>query len=88
MISEFTLIGRRINVYPTLNAELARRSMNKRKLAERTGINYTTLVSKLNGKGVLTLPDMRKIKDVIGTNISMEELFAEETDKPAGGCRP
>ena len=65
-------------VYPTLNAEMARRSINKRKLAQSTGINYTTLVSKLNGKGVLTLPDMRKIKDVIGTNIPMEELFEED----------
>ena len=70
-------------MYPTLNAELARRSLNKRKLAQKTGINYTTLVSKLNGKGVLTLPDMRKIKDVIGTNMPMEELFAEETGQPA-----
>lgn len=65
-------------MFPNLEAEMARNGIKRTKLAKEIGMAYSTLGSKLSGKGIFTLPDMKKIKDAIGTNIPMEILFDEE----------
>ena len=64
-------------MYPNLEAEMARRGIKRKTLAKATGIGYSTLSSKMNGKGMFRLPDMKKIKSVIGVEMPMEELFEE-----------
>lgn len=70
-------------MFPTLEAELARRRMTKGRLAQKIGMTASTLSSKLNGKGRFTLADARAIKDAIGADMPLEELFHEEVSKPA-----
>lgn len=65
-------------MFPNLEAEMARNGIKRAKLAKEIGMSYSTLGSKMNGKGIFTLPDMKKIKAAIGTTLPMEILFDEE----------
>ena len=48
-------------------------------LAQLTGIRYQTLNDKLNGKFKLTLDEAKKIKEALGVDIPIEELFEKVT---------
>lgn len=63
-------------MYPNLNAELARCGISQRELASRIGRTPGTLSLKLTGKAVVTLPEAAKIKEIIGTTLPLEVLFA------------
>ena len=43
----------------------------------KMGIRIATLSLKLNGKAPITLNEARKIKQILGTNMTIEELFPE-----------
>ena len=68
-------------MYPNLNAELARIGLSQRDLASRLGRTPGTLSLKLTGKASLTLPEAAKIKEIIGTTLPLEILFAEEAER-------
>ena len=65
-------------MYPNLNAEMARRGIVALILSERVGIPYSTLLSKLSGKTSFTVGEAKKIKIALGTELSIDELFASE----------
>lgn len=65
-------------MFPNLNAELARINMTRLALSKILGIRSATLSLKLNGKAKLTLDEAFKIKEAIGTDIPLDELFAQK----------
>jgi antitoxin component HigA of HigAB toxin-antitoxin module len=66
-------------MYSNVKAELARRNMTVVDLSNMTGIRYQTLVDKINGKYKLTLDEAKKIKEALGVDIAIEELFERAT---------
>ena len=62
-------------MYSNVKAELARRNLTIVDLSNMTGIRYQTLVDKINGKFPMTLDEAKKIKEALGVDIPMEELF-------------
>ena len=65
-------------MYPNIKAEMARRNITLAKLAEYLGVTISTLSLKINGKAPLTWDEAVKIKEYIGANIPMEQLFSKE----------
>ena len=65
-------------MYPNLRAELARKNMSIPQLAELTGIKTTTLYDKYNGRSDFTLDEAVKIRDCLGLDMSIDELFRKE----------
>lgn len=61
--------------FPNLEAELARRKINRSKLAKDTNIRPTTLSFKLNGKSPVTLVECILIRDAIDQTLSIDYLF-------------
>lgn len=62
-------------MYSNVKAELARRNLTIVDLSNMTGIRYQTLVDKINGKFPMTLDEAKKIKEALGVDIPIEELF-------------
>lgn len=67
-----------VSMYRVLESRLAYLGINKKTMAEETGINYNTLLSKLSGKSKITLDEAIKIKDYLNESLSIEELFKDE----------
>ncbi|RKJ37886.1 XRE family transcriptional regulator [bacterium 1XD42-1] len=63
-------------MYRNLEAELVRAGLSKQELAKKIGCTPSTLSMKLNGKSPLSLAEASKIKQIVGVDISLEELFA------------
>lgn len=64
-------------MFPNLEAEMARSRTTKTKLAINMGITLGTLSLKLSGKSDLSLREAKKIKEILGVEIPLEELFKE-----------
>lgn len=62
-------------MFRNLEAELARAGLSKKKLAQGIGCTPSTLSMKLSGKAPITLSEAAKIKEIIGVNIPLEDLF-------------
>lgn len=62
-------------MYSNVKAELARQNLSIVDLSNKTGIRYQTLVDKINGKYPMTLDEAKKIKQALGVDISIEDLF-------------
>lgn len=62
-------------MYKNVKAELARRDMSLNDLSTMTGISYSTLHNKMNGKTALTLDEALKIKTALDIELPIEELF-------------
>ena len=65
-------------LFPNLRAELARKGMSIPQLAELTGIKTTTLYDKFNGRSAFTLDEAVLIRDALGLDMSIDELFRKE----------
>lgn len=65
-------------MYPNLLAEMARRKITAKELAEKLGVTPTTMSWKLNGKSTFTLEEASQIKVILGTDVLIEELFQSE----------
>lgn len=65
-------------MYSNLRAEMARRNITGQEMAEKIGITNGTFSLKFNGKSEFTLDEALKIKNVLETDLSVEELFATE----------
>lgn len=63
-------------MFRNLEAELARSGLTKRDVALKLGCTPSTLSLKLNGKAPLSLLEAAKIKQIIGVDMALEELFA------------
>jgi DNA-binding XRE family transcriptional regulator len=62
-------------MYSNVKAELARRNLTIIDLSNMTGIRYQTLVDKINGKYPMLLDEAKKIKEALGVDIPIEDLF-------------
>lgn len=65
-------------MYPQIDIELAKARMNRKKLAEKSGISYNTLLLKLAGKSIITLDESFAIKKALKSTLSIESLFRKE----------
>ena len=65
-------------MYPNLRAEMARRNISQQDIADGLGITRVALSNKINGKTFFTLPEARKVKQIIGIEMPIETLFEEE----------
>lgn len=65
-------------MYPKIDVELVKARMNRKKLAEKSGISYNTLLLKLAGKSIITLDESFAIKKALKTSLSIECLFKKE----------
>lgn len=64
-------------MYRNLEAELARKQISRKELAEKLGITATTLSFKLNGKSELSLAECVEIKRLLDTKEPIDYLFAQ-----------
>ncbi|MDU1115291.1 MAG: helix-turn-helix transcriptional regulator [Clostridium butyricum] len=71
-------------MYNNLEAELKRKKILRKDLAEGLNLTISTVSQKLNGKANLTLPEALAIKKFLKVDIPLEKLFAFEDDKQKG----
>ena len=62
-------------MYPNVRAEMARQDITLAILSERTKIPVQRLSLKLNGKGDLTMKEAITIREALGVDISLDELY-------------
>ncbi len=65
-------------MYPNLRAEMARKNINLVALAKMIGMAQTTMYDKFNGRSVFDLDEADAIKDALGVNMSIDDLFAKD----------
>lgn len=65
-------------MFPNLDAEMARRKITRAMLAEKINKTATTLSLKLNGKAPLTLTECVEIKNAVNPDSTVDYLFAPE----------
>jgi plasmid maintenance system antidote protein VapI len=65
-------------MYVNLKVELARRGWSQTKLAEESGISRVNLCRILNGQRKISLYNAMRIKEALGTDLQLEELFKDE----------
>lgn len=62
-------------MYPNLEAEIARKSITKAKVAEKIKMPITTFSQKINGKFEFTVAEAKRIKKRVFPEHSIEYLF-------------
>ena len=67
-------------MFPNLEAELKRKNIKRVGLAELLGYTVSTISDKMTGGSSFSFDDAIKIKQFLGVNIPLEELFAKEPD--------
>lgn len=65
--------------FKNLIAEMARKGVMQKELANEVGIRPETLSKKILGKSEFTLGELKRIRDFINPELKLEYLFAEET---------
>lgn len=65
-------------MFPNLKAELVRRRMNVKDLSDQTGIPLGGLYARMRGDAELTFKEAVNIKNTLGVDMSLEELFATD----------
>ncbi len=63
-------------MYRNLEAEIVRKGLTQKKLADLINCNVSTLSLKLNGKREFTLDEAKKIKTVLNVDIPLDDLFS------------
>ena len=71
-----------MRVFNNLNAEMARKKVSTKALAEATGINYESLKNKMSGTTEFKRNEMIQIKKEF-PDCSLDYLFATENEKGA-----
>ena len=67
-------------MYSNLKAEIARKGWSITRLALNIGMSYQSLSQRMRGIINFTLNEAKKIKAVLGTELSLDQLF-EWTEK-------
>lgn len=62
-------------MYSTLKAEMARKSVTIKNLAESLGKREATISNKINGKSDFTLSEAKEIKEILSVEMPLDELF-------------
>jgi hypothetical protein len=66
-------------MYPNVRAEMGRKNVNITALAKFLDLRIATVSNKLR-KGKFTFSEAVKIKEFLETELSLEELFREESE--------
>lgn len=67
-------------MYPEVRAEMARKKISLDIIANGIDCTVSTASLKLNGKSPIMLKEAVKIKNIIGSELPIEELFKPETE--------
>lgn len=70
----------RRRMFPNLEAEMARKGLKGKDLAEILGVRVATVYDKLNGKYPFSLDEAMKIKRTFFPEYSIEYLFSKEIE--------
>lgn len=70
-------------MFTQIDIERARNKWSIKDLAAKTGITYTTLLSKLNGQSEFTLSEMFRIQAAFNPKIPLETLFKADKERTA-----
>lgn len=63
------------DVYPVLEAELQKKQVTTSKLVEILGLSDTEICRKMRGERNFTFVQMEKVRDFLGVDMPLEELF-------------
>ena len=64
-------------MFLNLKAEMIRKSMTSGDLAKLIDVTQATMSQKINGKAKFSLDEAIAIKNALGVDMEIEELFAE-----------
>lgn len=70
-------------MYRNLAAEMVRKGVRKKDIAELLGVRYATVIEKTNGKRRFYLDEAVKIKEAFFPDLSLEYLFDTDETKSA-----
>lgn len=70
-------------MYKNLEQAMFFAKMNKKEVAQKSGIKYNSFLSKINGLSRFTLDETLDIREAINSKLSIEELFKKENDSKA-----
>ncbi len=62
-------------MFPNIAKELVRNGFKLVDLAQKIGMSKTALYDRYTGRVVFSLPDAIKIKEALGSEMTIEELF-------------
>ena len=68
-------------MYKNLRAEMVRKDIDVPKLAEMIGMKISALYARLNGTAKLSFAEAVTIKQVLGVEMPLEELFEERKEE-------
>ena len=71
---------RKWDAYPVLEAELQKRFITDRKLAEALHLGTAEIDRKMTGQSNFSLAQMTAVKDFLGVDMPLEELFRRNPD--------
>ncbi|WP_173437384.1 helix-turn-helix transcriptional regulator [Sharpea azabuensis] len=64
--------------YPTIEALRAAKGLTQQDIAEALGVSRETAGRKLIGKSKFTVSEVLKLKELLGTTATIEELLSDE----------
>ncbi|MBR2773393.1 MAG: GIY-YIG nuclease family protein [Selenomonadaceae bacterium] len=70
---------RKNTAYPCIQAELDKRMITRTAFAQMLGVHQNTATNWLNGKYEPTISTAIRVKEVLGVDMPLEELFAKAT---------
>lgn len=66
------------DIYPNLRIEMARSGLNKTKMAKGLGVSTAVFASRIKGERPFSFEEAVAIKELLGVEMSIEELFETE----------
>ncbi len=70
---------KRDSVYAQVMVQMFLKGMDSHTLSQKTGLSYPTLRRKLRGDGCIRLEEAILIRQALGCEMPLEELFARGT---------
>lgn len=61
--------------YPVLAAEMAKKGITKKQVADVAGISYKAFYNKWNGLAPFTWPEICRIREMFFPDMTSDELF-------------
>ena len=62
-------------MFRNLELEIFRTGLSKKEIAAALDMTYNTFLLKLSGKAYFTLDEAMKLKEILKTDMTIEELF-------------
>lgn len=62
-------------MFRNIELEIFKSELSKKEIAAELGMTYNTFLLKLSGKAYFTLDEAMKLKAVLKSDLSIEELF-------------